>query len=138
MIGLGQAETAHLCPVCQPRQIALLLFGAAEGVQGMDHQRVLHAEGGTVTGIDALYLARHQPIGDRAQTGAAQTGPAMIFGQGHAQQAVYPHPGIQGTVKAFMAKVLGGARGQFGAGKGGGAVTHLTFIDRPGNKPGGE
>ena len=70
-IGFREAEAAHPFAGAQLRQVFLALLLGPVGVDGEHHQRGLHREGRAVAGIDALDLARHQPVGHVGDAGAA-------------------------------------------------------------------
>ncbi len=70
-IRLGQAEAADPLAGRELRQVFLALVLVAIGVDRVHHQRGLHRVHRAIAGIDALDLARHQPIGHVARIGAA-------------------------------------------------------------------
>ena len=107
VIGLGQAEAADDLARCELRQILLALRLAAIGEDRVHDERGLHRHGRAVAGIDALDLARDQPIGDIAEPGAA-----VLFRDGGAEQAERAHLGDDGAVEALLAVVQQHAREQ--------------------------
>ena len=64
----------------------------------MHHQRGLHRHGRAVAGIDALDLARDQPVGDIAEPGAA-----VFLRNGGAEQAERAHLGHDRAVEPLLA-----------------------------------
>ncbi len=87
-VGLGQAEAADQLASGQPRQpFALLLFGAV-GVDRVHDERRLDAHRRAIAAVDPLDLARHQPVADIIEAGAA------IFGRDRRpEQAELAHLG---------------------------------------------
>ncbi len=98
MVGLGEAEAADDLALGQPRQIFLPLRLAAIGVDRMHDQRGLHRHRRAVAGIDALELARDQPIGDIAHVGAA-----VLLREGAAEKAERRHLADDLAVEALLA-----------------------------------
>ena len=68
------------------------------GVDRIHHQRGLHRHHRAVAGIDALDLARDQPVGDGAEAGAA-----VLLRQRGAEQAELAHLGDDLAVEALLA-----------------------------------
>ena len=85
-IRLGEAETADPFAGRELRQIFLALLLGAVGIDRIHHQRRLHAVHRAIAGIDALDLARDQPVSDIACIGAA-----IFLRQRHADQAELAH-----------------------------------------------
>jgi hypothetical protein len=71
VVRLGQAEAADQFAGRELGQIFTPLRFGAVGEDRMHHQRGLHGGGRAIAGIDAVELARDQPVGDVAQAGAA-------------------------------------------------------------------
>src|SRR3546814_3955101 len=72
-VGFGEAEASDQLAAGQFRNIGLLLRLAAEGEDRMDDQRCLDAHRRAIARIDALDLARDQPVGDMAEPRTAET-----------------------------------------------------------------
>src|SRR3546814_16661002 len=72
-VGFGEAEASDQLAAGQFRNIGLLLRLAAEGEDRMDDQRCLDAHRRAIARIDALALARDQPVGDMAAPRTAET-----------------------------------------------------------------
>ena len=81
----GQPETADRGAGLQSRQPLLLLFLAAEGEDGIHHQRALHADEAAQAGIAALQLLHDQAVLDVVHAGAAV---AFEIGAEKAQLAI--------------------------------------------------
>ena len=107
VVRLGEAEAADPLAGGQLRQVLLLLRLGAELVDRHHHQRALHAHHRAVAGIDALDLARDQPVADEVETGAA------VFGRdGRAEQAHGAHFAEDGRVGLLVAERVPHARQQ--------------------------
>ncbi len=72
VVGLGEAEAAELVGPRHGRQVAFALRLAAEEVDRHHGERRLHAERGPEGGVDALELARDEPVAHVADAGAAE------------------------------------------------------------------
>src|SRR5207244_3164295 len=70
-IRLGQSETPKLFSRLQRGQPSLLLFFTAKCINGIHHQRRLHADETAHTGVAALHFLHHQPVFHIRHTGAA-------------------------------------------------------------------
>jgi hypothetical protein len=71
----------------------------------MHDERGLHRHGGAVAGIDALDLARDQPIGH-----VAEAGPAILLRDGGTEQTERAHFPDDGGVEALLTVVHEDAR----------------------------
>ena len=98
MIGLGEAEAADHFAGREFRQIFAALRLAAVGIDRMHHQRRLHRHRRAETGIDALDLARDQPVADIAEAGAA-----VVLRNGRAEQPERAHLAQDGRVEFALA-----------------------------------
>ena len=125
MIGLGQAEAADDLARCELRQILLALRLAAIGEDRVHDERGLHRHRRAVAGIDALDLARDQPIGDIAEPGAA-----ILFRNRGAEQAERAHLRDDGAVEALLAVVHQHAREQLVLGVAARGVAHHALFFR--------
>ena len=96
-VRLGQAEAADELATRQARQVFLPLRRVAIGVDRIHDERALHAHHRAVAGIDALDLARDQPVGDVAGVGAAE-----FLRQGHAEQPRLAHQAKERRIGLFL------------------------------------
>ena len=86
VVGLGQPEAAEQFAGRHLRQIFAALRLGAVGIDRLHGERGLHRHRRAETGIDALELARDQPVTDIAETGAA-----VFLRDGRAQQSELAH-----------------------------------------------
>src|SRR5262249_55592823 len=86
-------------------------------------ERGLHRHGGAVAGIDALDLARDQPVGHIAEPGAP-----VRFRYGRPEQAERTHVGDDGAIEALLAIVHKYAREQLVLGIAAGAITRPALF----------
>ena len=107
VVGLGQAEAADEFAARELRQIFAPLRLAAIGVDRVHDQRRLHRHRRAIAGIDALDLARDQPVGDIAEAGAA-----VFLGDGRAKEAERAHLAHHRRIVALVAKRFEHARKQ--------------------------
>jgi hypothetical protein len=107
VVGLGEAEAADDLSRRQLGQIFLALRLAAIGKDRVHDERGLHRHGRAIAGIDALDLARDQPVGDVAQAGAA-----VLFRDGGTKKAERAHLGDDGAIETLLAVIEEHAREQ--------------------------
>ena len=107
VIGLGQTEAADPLATGELRQVLLSLCFGAELKDGQHDERALHAHHRAVTRVDALHLARDQPVGDVVETGAA----IGLRNRG-AEQAELTHLAKDAGVGPLVAKGLEHTRGE--------------------------
>ena len=86
MIGLGEAEATNPLAGRELRQVFLSLRLRAELQDRQHHQRGLHAHHRAIAGVDALDLARDQPVTDVVQPRAA-----VFIRNGRPEQAEFAH-----------------------------------------------
>ena len=72
-VRLCQTEAANGVTRLQTRQPLLLLFPAAEGVDGVHHQPTLHRNEAPQPAVTSLEFLHDQPVGDAVQTRAVVT-----------------------------------------------------------------
>jgi len=125
VIGLGQAEAADPFAGGQPGQVLLLLRLGAEFEDRHHHQRRLHAHHRAVARIDALDLARDQPVGDVVQARAA-----VGLGNGRAEQPELAHLAKDRRVGLLVAERLLHARLQLVLAIRRGGITHHALVAR--------
>ena len=104
VVRLGEAEAADDRASRQPGQVGLALSLAAIGVDRVHDQPRLDAHRRAVARIDALDLARDQPVGDVVDAGAA------VALEGAAEQAERAHLVHDLAVEALVAVGLEDAR----------------------------
>ena len=105
------------------RQIFAALRLGAVGVDRIHHQRRLHRHHRAVAGIDALDLARNQPVADVAEAGAA-----VFLRDGRAEEPEMAHLVDDLAIEALFA--IGGehAREQFLLRIGARGVAHHALV----------
>ena len=69
--GSVRPKQPSFSPFCMTGQPGLLLLVAAEGVDGIHHQRRLHADEGAHAAVAALQFLHHQAVFDVRHSGAA-------------------------------------------------------------------
>jgi hypothetical protein len=107
------------------RYFLLLRLGAV-GVDRIHHQRGLHAHHRAIAGIDALDLARHQPVGDVARAAAPYS-----LRDGHTEQAGLAHQAEEFRLGRFVEIGFLNARQEFRLAESGCRVAdHALFIDQ--------
>jgi hypothetical protein len=99
VIRFGETETSHELSGCQLGQVFSPRVFAAIGVDRMHDERGLHAHRGAIAGVDALDLARQEPVADIAESGTA-----ILFRQSRAEHAERTHLRHDGAVERFIAK----------------------------------
>jgi hypothetical protein len=85
----------------QLRQVLLLRRLVAECLNRHHHQAALHTHHAAVARVDALDLARHQPVADIVQSRAA-----VLLGDGRAEQAELAHLAEDRRVGLLVAEGL--------------------------------
>ena len=123
VIGLGQAEAADQLGAGELGQIFAPLRLAAVGVDRIHHQRRLHRHRRAVAAIDALKLARDQPVGHVAQARAA-----VLFRRGRAEQAELAHLGQHVRIVSLVAVGRDHARHQVVLRKAARGVAHHALL----------
>ena len=96
--GLGQAEAAQLLAAGERREPGVLLLVGAEGVDGIHHERGLHADEAAEAGVAAFQFLHHQAVFDVGHAGAAV---ALEVG---AEEAELAHQGTSSRGKRSVRK----------------------------------
>src|SRR5579883_1210495 len=122
VIGLGQAEAANPLARGQFRQIFLALRLASKFMDRVHHEARLHAHRRTIGAVDALDLARNQPVTDIIDPGAT------IALDRRAEKTERAHFADDVAIEIFAAVGVADARHQFLLGIGAGAVAHHSFF----------
>ena len=122
MIGLGQAEAANPFAARELRQVFLTLRLGAEIPDRVHHQARLNAHRRAVAAVDALDLARDQPVGDVVRPGAA-----IAFDR-RAEKSQLAHLVHDLAVEALFAVGGQDAREQLFLAIGAGAVAHQPLF----------
>ena len=126
VIRFGQAEAADPLAGCELRNELLFQGGRAELVDGCHHERALHAHHRAVPGIDALDLARDEPVAH-----VAETRTAVLLGKGDGEHVELAELAVDGFCPgALAAKRLEHARCELLLTVSAGRVAHHTFLVR--------
>ncbi len=122
-IGLGEAEATDEFTAGEFGQIFLSLLLGAVGEDGMHHERILHAHGGTITRIDTFDFARDKAIGHIVHVRAA-----IFFGQREAEEADLAHLVHDLAIEIFVAEAIAHAGQQLVGAIVARAVAHHAFF----------
>src|SRR5262245_60252239 len=107
MVGLREAETAEPLARGELGQKFLALLRRSVGMDRMHDERALHAEQRAIARIDALELARYQPVGDMRETRAA-----VALGKRCAEKPPLAHAADDRAVETLMPEIVAHARHQ--------------------------
>ena len=125
MIGLGESEAADRLAAGQRRQIAPLLLDGAELMDRQHDERGLHAHHRAEARIDALDLARDEPIAHVIEAAAAE-----LLRDRRAEQAERAHFAEDRGIGALVPKCLDDARRELALRVIARGVAHHPFFRR--------